>query len=377
MTGDEAAGEKAFLKSARATQQAGTGIARYLPGLPEKARNWQTVKDPESGKMARVGNQKIVAATFRHDTSRNLDPQLHTHAVLANMVRGAHGKWRSMANEGLYRIGRNFRPDGKGSYIGTRPNKASIRSICRKISEMTARRHSWRSAEGVVKRLSQTITGWGNCFCLGHVSPAYRAVDEHATKRLHQWLCRKHGTKTGKVVLFPDTRLGIMYGLTYLAPTTKGLSWGEGMISSESRMRENRTSDLMSGGEETWLWPRPRHRHRAKAAGKQRLARAYGSAPPLDSTHGAGRYSHRFVPDCFVNLRDVVIRDIHDDIKKKTTFRYLRLRRVFHRRDHRRHGARHRPMGTLAMDSQRWGMATIYGFFVVGLILLLPLKDPD
>ena len=37
-TGDEAAGEKAFLKSARATQQAGTGIARYLPGLPEKAQ---------------------------------------------------------------------------------------------------------------------------------------------------------------------------------------------------------------------------------------------------------------------------------------------------------------------------------------------------
>ena len=60
------------------------------------------MKDPETGKMARVGGQKIVAATFRHDTSRNLDPQLHTHAVLANMVQGQDGKWRSMANEGLY-----------------------------------------------------------------------------------------------------------------------------------------------------------------------------------------------------------------------------------------------------------------------------------
>ena len=60
------------------------------------------MKDPDTGKMARVGNQKIVAATFRHDTSRNLDPQLHTHAVLANMVQGEDGKWRSMANEGLY-----------------------------------------------------------------------------------------------------------------------------------------------------------------------------------------------------------------------------------------------------------------------------------
>ena len=60
------------------------------------------MKDPDTGNMARVGNQKIVAALFRHDTSRNLDPQLHTHAVLANMVKGEDGKWRSMANEGLY-----------------------------------------------------------------------------------------------------------------------------------------------------------------------------------------------------------------------------------------------------------------------------------
>ena len=60
------------------------------------------MKDPDTGNMARVGNQNIVAATFRHDTSRNLDPQLHTHSVIANMVQGADGKWRSMANEGLY-----------------------------------------------------------------------------------------------------------------------------------------------------------------------------------------------------------------------------------------------------------------------------------
>ena len=60
------------------------------------------MKDPVTGQMARVGNQKIVAATFRHDTSRNLDPQLHSHSVIANMVQGEDGKWRSMANEGLY-----------------------------------------------------------------------------------------------------------------------------------------------------------------------------------------------------------------------------------------------------------------------------------
>ena len=64
------------------------------------------MKDPETGRMVRTGGQKTVVAAFRHDTSRNLDPALHTHAVIANMVKGpdgkGDGKWRSMSNEKLY-----------------------------------------------------------------------------------------------------------------------------------------------------------------------------------------------------------------------------------------------------------------------------------
>ena len=76
-------------------------VAATLAWIEKNAAETR-MKDPETGRMARIGGQKIVAATFRHDTSRNLDPQLHTHAVLANMVKGEDGKWRSMANEGLY-----------------------------------------------------------------------------------------------------------------------------------------------------------------------------------------------------------------------------------------------------------------------------------
>ena len=60
------------------------------------------MKDPETGRVGRTGDQKTVIATFRHDTSRNLDPALHTHSVIANMVQAEDGKWRSMANERLY-----------------------------------------------------------------------------------------------------------------------------------------------------------------------------------------------------------------------------------------------------------------------------------
>ena len=46
------------------------------------------VHNPETGKRERRRAQGMVAATFRHLASRNLDPQLHTHAVLANMTQG-------------------------------------------------------------------------------------------------------------------------------------------------------------------------------------------------------------------------------------------------------------------------------------------------
>ncbi len=60
------------------------------------------VQDGATGRMGRAGDQKTVIATFRHETSRNLDPALHTHSVIANMLLGPDGKWRTMANESLY-----------------------------------------------------------------------------------------------------------------------------------------------------------------------------------------------------------------------------------------------------------------------------------
>ena len=83
-------------------------VKRTLAWLEETTIRTR-MKDPETGRLCFAGGQKMMAATFRHDTSRNLDPQLHTHAVIANMVLGEDGgtprsgKWRTMANESLYR----------------------------------------------------------------------------------------------------------------------------------------------------------------------------------------------------------------------------------------------------------------------------------
>ena len=83
--------------------EAHDGAVRKSLDWLEKSAAETRMRDPTTGRMVRAGNQKTVVATFRHDTSRNLDPLLHTHSVIANMLLGADGQWRTMANEKLYR----------------------------------------------------------------------------------------------------------------------------------------------------------------------------------------------------------------------------------------------------------------------------------
>ena len=71
-------------------------------GWIEKNAVLTRMQDGTTGAMVHAGDQKTVVATFRHDTSRNLDPQLHTHCVIANMVQGTDHRWRTMVNDGLY-----------------------------------------------------------------------------------------------------------------------------------------------------------------------------------------------------------------------------------------------------------------------------------
>ena len=79
----------------------GKAVERTLAWVERRAVETR-MRNPDGGGMVRAGEQKAVIATFTHETSRGLDPQLHTHAVIANMVQGEDGRWRTMANERLY-----------------------------------------------------------------------------------------------------------------------------------------------------------------------------------------------------------------------------------------------------------------------------------
>jgi RNA-directed DNA polymerase len=126
-----------------------------------------------------------------------------------------------------YTIGRCYSKQTGKAYLGTRPSAKKVRRVCDAISESTGRHRTLLSVEELVTRLNRMLVGWANYFCLGPVSQAYRAIDQHVCRRLRQWLCAKHKVQGQGTARFPDNYLYQDLGLTRLGPRTRTLSWAK------------------------------------------------------------------------------------------------------------------------------------------------------
>lgn len=51
--------------------------------------------------LKNAGN--LLAAGFTHVTSRDMDPQIHVHCFLFNLVRSLEGKWLANDPQGIYK----------------------------------------------------------------------------------------------------------------------------------------------------------------------------------------------------------------------------------------------------------------------------------
>ncbi|WP_428099693.1 MobF family relaxase [Candidatus Rariloculus sp.] len=139
---------------ARVVEAHDRAVRRSLDWFEKNAAETR-MRDPAAGRMVRTGGQQTVVATFRHDTSRNLDPLLHTHSVIANMLLGADGKWRTMANERLYRskmlLGALYRSELAGELkelgYGIEKTHADGRFEIAGVSRQTVEAFSTRRAE--------------------------------------------------------------------------------------------------------------------------------------------------------------------------------------------------------------------------------------
>jgi hypothetical protein len=124
-----------------------------------------------------------------------------------------------------YTFGRCFSPQTGRAYLGTKPSKQRVQRICTAISEATRRSQTLQAKEALVARLNRQIIGWSNYFCLGPVSPAYRAVERHTRRRLRQWLCAKHKVPGVGTARYPDDTLHEEFGLVRLTVRTTSLPW--------------------------------------------------------------------------------------------------------------------------------------------------------
>lgn len=60
-------------------------------------------KHHEGQHAVRVSTDGLIAAAFEHRASRADDPQLHTHVVIANLLRHPDGHWSAIDSAALYR----------------------------------------------------------------------------------------------------------------------------------------------------------------------------------------------------------------------------------------------------------------------------------
>ena len=126
-----------------------------------------------------------------------------------------------------YSFGRCYSTKTGRAYLGTTPSKKRVQRICASISEETGRNKTTLDAKVVVKTLNQKLNGWANYFCLGPVSKAYRAVDQHTRKRLRQWLCIKHKVRWPGKKRFPTASFYQVLGLISLTERTASLPWAK------------------------------------------------------------------------------------------------------------------------------------------------------
>jgi group II intron reverse transcriptase/maturase len=124
-----------------------------------------------------------------------------------------------------YTFGRCYSGKTKRAYLGCRPSKKSVHRLMRAISQVTERHTLQMAAEETVSRMNRILRGWTQYFCLGSTSNVYRAIDDHAPRRLCRWLCMKHKCKRILRAHFPDEYLHETLGLFSTQVFAQTLPW--------------------------------------------------------------------------------------------------------------------------------------------------------
>jgi conjugative relaxase-like TrwC/TraI family protein len=75
-------------------------VARTLEVIEQRYAQTR-VRTPDGRQVITTDN--LIVAQFHHDTSREKDPQLHTHCVVINATQLEDGRWQSLHNDILFK----------------------------------------------------------------------------------------------------------------------------------------------------------------------------------------------------------------------------------------------------------------------------------
>jgi conjugative relaxase-like TrwC/TraI family protein len=172
-------------------------------------RELATTRVTTSEGVQREKTGSLVVAAFRHDLSRNQDPQLHTHAVVANMTETSRG-WRSIESKPIFQakmeIGRFYRQElalrvrGLGYEIDARRDGTfEIRGV----DKNTLDAFSTRRAEIIAKLKNSGVATSAQ-------DPAAAARAALTTRRRKETITRDVARETWMKALGPDSERALM-----------------------------------------------------------------------------------------------------------------------------------------------------------------------
>ncbi|MBL0122919.1 MAG: relaxase domain-containing protein [Betaproteobacteria bacterium] len=85
------------------------GDARLVDAQKRRCADLKYVEENVASYRERIGDtvvrhasNNLIVATIRHDVSRSVDPQLHTHCVVLNATETRDGQWRALDQTPLY-----------------------------------------------------------------------------------------------------------------------------------------------------------------------------------------------------------------------------------------------------------------------------------
>lgn len=137
----------------------GSGDVAYLNDLAAR-----DAAAADAARLRVLPGRGLVAATFRHRTSRAGDPLLHWHTLVANMVEGPDGRWGAFVHPDLYRsvraAGELFQTALRGELterlgLEWRPGRHVLevagvpKALCDLFSKRSREIDAWLDATGV------------------------------------------------------------------------------------------------------------------------------------------------------------------------------------------------------------------------------------